>query len=175
MCIVLYTDLSAYCVCGFLVVCFQHDCLMAVKGVSSMHVCVCVVSVVSLLMVCVGVLGSGLSLRSAAALPLGQRSSLIPTNRRSWPTTVACCKNTTTKATSGVHTYTWIYTHNVLCLHYILGMMASLYILLWSHYLMQCTEYWGKSASCYSMQWNVVYCVCICIVCLFVWSCIACV
>lgn len=67
-------------------------------------------------MVCVGVLGSGLSLRSAAVPPLGQSSSLIPTNRKSWLTTVAYCKSTTTRATSGVLTHACTYTHN-LCLH----------------------------------------------------------
>lgn len=86
---------------------------------SSMDMIMPVVSVlvVSLLMLHSGVSGSGLSLRSAAAPRLGQSSSLIPTNRRSWPATVVCCKNTTTKATSEVHSHTLAHKYSVLTLY----------------------------------------------------------
>lgn len=44
----------------------------------------------------------GLCRRTAAVHPLGQISWLTLTNTRSWPTTVACCRSTTTRATSKV-------------------------------------------------------------------------
>lgn len=44
----------------------------------------------------------GHCLRTAAACPLGPISWLILTNTRSWPTTAACCKSITTRATSKV-------------------------------------------------------------------------
>lgn len=45
--------------------------------------------------------------RTAAVRPLGAICWLSPTNTKSLPTTAAYCKNTTTRATSGVRRLYW--------------------------------------------------------------------
>lgn len=130
------------------------------SSISSLTACVCClcVCVVSLLMVCIGVFDSGLSLRSAAVPPLGQSSSLIPTNRKSWLTTVAYCKSTTTRATSGVLTHACTYTHNLLCLHPVVVTLRNVV---------------GSQHHLAHMVTGFHFC--FLFICVFIWSCAACV